>query len=176
MTDTIRAIKDFYVASNAIVTGNVVLGPGVNLWGYRCKIRFSALGNVAVGASPYNERGFVHPTGIQSVPAILSRKFTAHQLQAYSRLAVPLPINAPTVTAGWNGMRRDASMSLDHLSSAEADEVVTWFRGQRDTPFSLVNDQAFGPGQPTSNAIARELTVNRGAGWWWDLKLDLTKV
>jgi len=32
MTDTLRAIKDFYVASNAIVTGNVVLSPGVNLW------------------------------------------------------------------------------------------------------------------------------------------------
>src|SRR5205807_839404 len=32
MTDTMRAIKDFYVASNAIVTGNVVLGPGANLW------------------------------------------------------------------------------------------------------------------------------------------------
>jgi carbonic anhydrase/acetyltransferase-like protein (isoleucine patch superfamily) len=27
-----QAIKDFYVASNAIVTGNAVLGPGVNLW------------------------------------------------------------------------------------------------------------------------------------------------
>jgi carbonic anhydrase/acetyltransferase-like protein (isoleucine patch superfamily) len=32
MTETLRAIKDFYVASNAIVTGNVVLSPGVNLW------------------------------------------------------------------------------------------------------------------------------------------------
>ena len=32
MTATILAIKDFYVASTAVVTGNVVLGPGVNLW------------------------------------------------------------------------------------------------------------------------------------------------
>jgi carbonic anhydrase/acetyltransferase-like protein (isoleucine patch superfamily) len=32
MTGTIHAIKDFYVASNAIVNGNIVLGPGVNIW------------------------------------------------------------------------------------------------------------------------------------------------
>ena len=32
MTPFLHAIKDFYVASNAIVSGNVVLGPGVNLW------------------------------------------------------------------------------------------------------------------------------------------------
>lgn len=152
-------------------------GPRMDLWGYRCKTRFTALGNVAVGASPYNERGFVHPTGIQSVPAVLLRKFVAHQPQNYSRLAVPLPVNAPRVAAAWNGTRIDMRMSLDHLSSDEGDEVVTWFRGQRDTPFSLTSDQASGPGQPnTINVIARELTVNRGAGWWWDLKLDLTRV
>ncbi len=27
-----RAIQDFYVAHSAVVTGNVVLGPGVNIW------------------------------------------------------------------------------------------------------------------------------------------------
>ena len=32
MSATMHAIKDFYVASSAIVTGNVTLGPGVNLW------------------------------------------------------------------------------------------------------------------------------------------------
>ncbi len=32
MDATIRAIKDFYVASNAVVTGTVVLHAGVNLW------------------------------------------------------------------------------------------------------------------------------------------------
>ena len=32
MTGTIHAIKDYYVASNAIVNGNIVLGPGVNIW------------------------------------------------------------------------------------------------------------------------------------------------
>jgi carbonic anhydrase/acetyltransferase-like protein (isoleucine patch superfamily) len=32
MSATMHAIKDYYVASSAIVTGNVSLGPGVNLW------------------------------------------------------------------------------------------------------------------------------------------------
>lgn len=32
MTACMRSIKDFYVASTAIVTGNVVLGPGANIW------------------------------------------------------------------------------------------------------------------------------------------------
>jgi carbonic anhydrase/acetyltransferase-like protein (isoleucine patch superfamily) len=32
MTGSMRAIKDYYVASTAIVTGNIVLGAGVNIW------------------------------------------------------------------------------------------------------------------------------------------------
>src|SRR5476649_1692824 len=32
MTTYMRAIKDYYIASNALVAGNIVLGPGVNLW------------------------------------------------------------------------------------------------------------------------------------------------
>jgi carbonic anhydrase/acetyltransferase-like protein (isoleucine patch superfamily) len=32
MHATMRAIKDYYVASTAVVTGDVLLGPGVNLW------------------------------------------------------------------------------------------------------------------------------------------------
>jgi carbonic anhydrase/acetyltransferase-like protein (isoleucine patch superfamily) len=32
MTGTMHAIKDYYVASTAIVAGNVSLGPGVNIW------------------------------------------------------------------------------------------------------------------------------------------------
>ena len=32
MTGLMHAVKDYYVASNAIVTGNIALGPGVNIW------------------------------------------------------------------------------------------------------------------------------------------------
>jgi carbonic anhydrase/acetyltransferase-like protein (isoleucine patch superfamily) len=33
-----QAIKDFYVAANAVVRGDVVLAPGVNIW-YNCVVR-----------------------------------------------------------------------------------------------------------------------------------------
>ncbi|HZZ81944.1 MAG TPA: hypothetical protein VFE62_25825, partial [Gemmataceae bacterium] len=32
MTPFMSAIKDYYIASTALVTGNVTLGPGVNIW------------------------------------------------------------------------------------------------------------------------------------------------
>lgn len=32
MSEAMHAIKDFYVASTAVVTGHVALGPGVNIW------------------------------------------------------------------------------------------------------------------------------------------------
>ena len=32
MTPSMQAIKDYYVASTATVAGNIVLGPGVNIW------------------------------------------------------------------------------------------------------------------------------------------------
>lgn len=32
MTASIQAIRDFYVASTAVVTGDVVCGPGANIW------------------------------------------------------------------------------------------------------------------------------------------------
>jgi carbonic anhydrase/acetyltransferase-like protein (isoleucine patch superfamily) len=32
MTAIIQAIKDYYIASTALVSGNAVLGPGVNIW------------------------------------------------------------------------------------------------------------------------------------------------
>jgi carbonic anhydrase/acetyltransferase-like protein (isoleucine patch superfamily) len=38
MTAMMHAIKDYYVASSAVVAGNVVLSPGVNIW-YGCILR-----------------------------------------------------------------------------------------------------------------------------------------
>jgi carbonic anhydrase/acetyltransferase-like protein (isoleucine patch superfamily) len=32
MTPSMHAIRDYYVADTAVVTGNVVIGPGVNVW------------------------------------------------------------------------------------------------------------------------------------------------
>jgi carbonic anhydrase/acetyltransferase-like protein (isoleucine patch superfamily) len=33
-----QKIRDYYIAAGAVVTGDVVLGPGVNIW-YGCVIR-----------------------------------------------------------------------------------------------------------------------------------------
>lgn len=32
MTPTLHAIRDYYVATNAVITGNVVFGPNANVW------------------------------------------------------------------------------------------------------------------------------------------------
>jgi carbonic anhydrase/acetyltransferase-like protein (isoleucine patch superfamily) len=55
MTAIIQAIKDYYVASTAVVTGNVVFEPGVNLWfatvvrGDLAQITFGARVNIQDG-------------------------------------------------------------------------------------------------------------------------------
>jgi carbonic anhydrase/acetyltransferase-like protein (isoleucine patch superfamily) len=38
MTPSMHAIQDYYVASTALVAGNVLLGPGVNVW-FGCVVR-----------------------------------------------------------------------------------------------------------------------------------------
>jgi carbonic anhydrase/acetyltransferase-like protein (isoleucine patch superfamily) len=48
MTASMHAIKDFYVASTAIVSGNVSLSPGVNIW-YTTVVR-GDLAHVTLGA------------------------------------------------------------------------------------------------------------------------------
>lgn len=56
MQPTILAIKDYYVASSALVRGDVVLSPGVNIWfgcvvrGDLATIRFGARVNVQDGS------------------------------------------------------------------------------------------------------------------------------
>jgi carbonic anhydrase/acetyltransferase-like protein (isoleucine patch superfamily) len=37
-TPTMQAIRDYYIASTAVVAGNVTLGPGVNIW-FGCVLR-----------------------------------------------------------------------------------------------------------------------------------------
>jgi carbonic anhydrase/acetyltransferase-like protein (isoleucine patch superfamily) len=38
MTATMQAIRDYYIASTAVVAGDVLIGPGVNLW-FGCVVR-----------------------------------------------------------------------------------------------------------------------------------------
>jgi hypothetical protein len=97
----------------------------------------------------------------------------AHQIQDYSRTAKPLPVNLP-FTGVKHGRRRDGGMALDHLSIAEMDALVLWYRSIGGDPFTLASVQPFGPGQPnTCQAIARGMEINRVSGWW-EASLDLT--
>jgi carbonic anhydrase/acetyltransferase-like protein (isoleucine patch superfamily) len=47
MMPSMQAIRDFYVASTAVVAGNVVLAPGVNVW-FGCIIR-GDLATITIG-------------------------------------------------------------------------------------------------------------------------------
>lgn len=144
--------------------------PIVDLWGYRFDVHFA--GGGASSPANYNERGGVAPTPI-AVPAVVSRKFIAHQIQDYSRSFRPLPLNLPFAGVK-HGRRRDGRMALDHLSIGEMDDLVLWFRSVGGDAFTLASKSPFGPGQPDSvQALARNLEVNRVSGWW-EASLDLT--
>jgi hypothetical protein len=146
-------------------------GPIVDLWGYRFDVHFA--GGGASLPLDYNERGGITPTPNTTPPATLSTKFMAHQIQDYSRTAKPLPVNLP-FTGVKHGRRRDGGMALDHLSIAEMDALVLWYRSIGGDPFTLASVQPFGPGQPnTCQAIARGMEINRVSGWW-EASLDLT--
>lgn len=153
-------------------------GVGYDLFGYRFAVHFSAHG----GGVHQNERGEASIPAVIAVPDIVRRKFGAHQLQDWSKAGKPLPtqtdeFGGPTYPVTQHGRRRDATVMLDHLSAMEADGVIAWFRRVRKTPFTAAGVDWFGPEQGGSvQAIARSLKVNRGAGWWWDLSLDLTKL
>lgn len=176
--DSFDGVWKFYKCTvNAPIESMGRKSPIVDLWGYRIEIHFSAHG----GGINQNERGGVVIPVSPPVPSILPTKFGAHQIQDWSRSGRPLPIQTdgfggPTYAGVQHGRRRDVTVSLDHLSAAQADEVVAWFRATRANSFSATGANWFGPSQPTTTAIARSLKVTRGAGWWFDLALDLSKV
>jgi len=151
-------------------------GPIMDLYGYLLEFQFSANG----GGTHLNERGLVSggdfSVGPGVVPSVVAQKFMTHQIQDWSRTAPALP------TQGWSnfggvqhGRRRDAVIALDKLTCAQADEVVAWSRVQRHYPFSFTSANGFGPGiDYTVSCVLREIKVKRGAGWWWEITLDLS--
>lgn len=151
--------------------------PIMDLWGYKFKVHFSASGG-GTNLNELNGQGGLDGRG--SALSFLGTKFIAHQIQDWSRSAIPVPYANPSqgttqYTGAHHGQRRDGGIAFDHLSSSEAQIVIDWFRKTRNQPFPYSTDQPFGPNQPNNvQALARELTVNRGAGWWWDLKLETT--
>lgn len=151
--------------------------PRVDLFGYRFNVHFSAHG----GGTNANERGQVPVTSSYpgtELPAFIAKKFAAHQMQDWSRIAKPMPTQGWTSFAGVkHGLRRDATIAIDHVDGLTADTVCNWYRVARGGVVTLTLPGGFGPGITyTTNCVVRNLTIRRGAGWWWDLSLDLSQV
>lgn len=148
--------------------------PRVGLFGYKLNVRFCA--SVTLGGNE-NERGGVAPTFSTTVPAIMPKKFIAHQIQDWSSSFDPLPNRTtPAYAQVQHGRRTDSGQIGDHVSAATMDGWVTWFRAVRGASFSLTMDKPFGPNNAdTVNAVARGMTVSRVSNWW-ECKLDLSLV
>lgn len=146
--------------------------PVVGLFGYRLTVRFCA--SVTLGGNE-NERGGVAPTFSTTVPAIMPTKFIAHQIQDWSSSFDPLPNRAPPSRAVvQHGRRMDAGQIGDHVTAAQMDQWITWFRAIRGDSFSLTMDKPFGPNNAdTVNVLARGMKINRVANFW-ECKLDLS--
>lgn len=151
--------------------------PRVDLFGYRFNIHCAAHG----GGTNLNERGQVPVTSEYpgtELPAFIAKKFAAHQMQDWSRVAKPMPVEGWTNYASVkHGLRRDASIAIDHVDGATADTVCNWYRVARGGIVTLTLPEGFGPGITyTTNCVVKNLEIRRGAGWWWDLTLDLSQV
>lgn len=145
--------------------------PIVDLFGYALELRFGA-GAYGLRGSGGNERTGAIPTDT-TIPPVLSRKFSAHQIQDSSSARAPLPIGSgvslPTTV---HGRRRDARIQLDHMTESEATAVCNWFRAIRASRFNITHAALFGPGMAgTVSAVALELSFMRPGGNWWDADL-----
>ena len=95
MTTYMQAIKDYYIASTATVTGNVELGPGVNIW-FGCVIR----GGTAHSEIVWNEsaRGITqlaieHKAAIGNGIVVAKNEAQAHGSVARLRAAGVHPLS-----------------------------------------------------------------------------------
>lgn len=141
--------------------------PGVDLFGYRIALSFFAEADgLALNGSP---------TPTTTPPAWLVGKFTAHQIQDWSSQG---EVVAATTLAGHpsprgsfypikHGRRRDVNFNLDHLSTDRANELVALFRGVRHNPVTVNMDRGSEGIAPTSVYLV-DLSLQRGAGLWWD--------
>lgn len=145
--------------------------PIVDLFGYSLDLRFGAAA-YGTGGAGGNERTGSIPTDT-TIPPVLSRKFSAHQIQDSSTMRAPLPLGSgvsfPTTV---HGRRRDARIQLDHLTESDATAVCNWFRAIRTSKFNIAHPALFGPGMAgTVSAVALELSFMRPGGNWWDADL-----
>lgn len=80
---SMRAIRDFYVADNAVVTGDVVCGPGVNLW-FGVIIR-GDLATIALGAGVNLQDGVIVHTDTDMPQEIEDGVVVGHRATLHGR-------------------------------------------------------------------------------------------
>jgi carbonic anhydrase/acetyltransferase-like protein (isoleucine patch superfamily) len=77
MTATMQPIKDFYVASTALVAGDVELGPGVNIW-FGCVLR-GDLARISLGPRVNLQDGCIVHTDTDAPQAIEEGVVAGHR-------------------------------------------------------------------------------------------------
>jgi hypothetical protein len=149
--------------------------PGRDLWGYRIIGSFAACGY----GTALNERNYTVPTDA-TPPAWLATKFGSPQIQDASTTPRPLPIAGANLPMVQHGRRRDARAMLGHMELVKAESVINFARAVRMNKFVYPGNGAeytspFGPERFGGElAVLREITIRRGAGWWYEGELDLS--
>jgi uncharacterized protein (TIGR02145 family) len=111
-----------------------------------------------------------------TVPSWLERKFASHQIQDWAaQVAGTFGAAQGASSDFWpvnHGRRRDINFNLDHLTQAQADSLVQFFRGVRHNAVTVNVDN--GPnGIQAVSVRLKGLSLQRGAGLWWDGSLEM---
>ena len=155
-------------------------GPNINLYGYSLQVQFQAQGHGAFSniqnPNPGPDTGYTTIYG-SSIPTAVIGKFASHQIQDWSSSREPLP-GTNTYAYVQHGRRFDANIALDHVTANDMAAIIGWYEAVRNNTTPIQAQNAFGPqwGNSFHAAYLTNLTVNRGAGWWWDGMLSISLV
>lgn len=111
-----------------------------------------------------------------TVPTWLSKKFASHQVQDWSNQSVATFSASNGASTDFrpvkHGRRTDINFNLDHLTVTQASQLVQFFRGVRHNSVTINVDN--GPNGVQAVAVyLKGLSLQRGAGLWWDGSLEM---